>query len=512
MIKGSDMNNKWLFFLNKYALGLLFVALYFLSTDDMDYFDFGVRLKLGFVFFLFVFVGGVAFYGGRVFFGRMEKIKLYYFDVPAFVWIFLCVVACVYNGGGKNYAYTFAAILFFLSVQSSRLDFFCKNRIRIAKYMVISGIVLSFLGWGQFVASIAGMGKPFYVQQWWYDNLIPRINGLLYEPSYYSLVMSFFVIFSFSALGVGKKEKFFRKSLTVLFFVSSVALVISSSRTGVLAVAFFIPILIVYKYVFFNGLGVKGSFKLFAFFVGFSVLFFMTVGVSVNYLSHDIKRNYADSETNYSAAVKKEETKPQETKAEETKAEETKAEETKAEETKAEETKAEETKAEETNSNVYHQSVFAGTGLYGESNHSLAPRVESFFNTLEVARKNLLFGVGLGGISLNIAKINGEENLSSEKLREYEGLSPLIEMVAATGIIGGFAFSSWFLCSVVVEGKVFVRNETSLDSILKKSLCLSLLFQFFLMQVNQNILREYFWVNFFMTMIFIFNRKKDNNG
>ena len=90
----------------------------------------------------------------------------------------------------------------------------------------------------QFISPVIGIGKPLIVQ-WWIKDLVPRVNGFSYEPSYYATYMLIGWIVSFYLLWY-KSELFSSRETKLIFFTCTFAMILSSSRMGILVMGMFI--------------------------------------------------------------------------------------------------------------------------------------------------------------------------------------------------------------------------------------------------------------------------------
>jgi len=140
---------------------------------------------------------------------------------------------------GFSIAYTcyfiFSVLLIYVSVQV-----FGHSDQRI--YALLRGYVLTFVfvasfGMVQFVAGLVGI--DLLVTQWWRVGSLPRLNGFSYEPSYYAT----YLIAGWGMLVwmIERKVYLFRKRLMYSFFlVVTLAIILSSSRMGILIIGIYL--------------------------------------------------------------------------------------------------------------------------------------------------------------------------------------------------------------------------------------------------------------------------------
>ncbi len=104
-------------------------------------------------------------------------------------------------------------------------------------------------------------------------------------------------------------------------------------------------------------------------------------------------------------------------------------------------------------------------------------------------------GVSLGGVAEKIAQ---DENQSGN-LKDNEGTAVGLEVLAASGIIGIIPFLVYFYNIIK---KSFIRFIYSKDDI-GKGLLLALLAEIAILQLNQNILRPYFWMHIAVLLVYL---------
>lgn len=119
------------------------------------------------------------------------------------------------------------------------------------KIYIFSFVIMGLFGFFQFILGLAGIS--LMTTQWWIEGVIPRINGLSYEPSYYSTYMSAGVVLLYWLTFVEKRKIFLLQSVITLFLI--LVIILSSSRIGILSLIFVIFFHILYKFFipFFKG-------------------------------------------------------------------------------------------------------------------------------------------------------------------------------------------------------------------------------------------------------------------
>lgn len=515
---------------NYIFMKIFLILMIVLSSNDLISFNYGFNIKPGFFVVLFF-----AFFSiFRVVCHNEYKRFFYLGDVFLIFWLFLCVVFCFVNGGGRNYVYTFSAIIYVGMVLSARSVIFLNNKYLIISAYVAAGIIISLLGIFQFIFSLLGWGDFIFVKQWWYEGIIARVNGLSYEPSYYGLVMTPFFVFSSFIRGTRFSYKV-GNNTNILFFLSGVAIVISSSRISLIFNILFFVFVGIYKFIVFDRKTFVKDMVGFCFFVIFSVVFFVFISFSVDFLvkqknivdnspHNEIVAEYVDSnkEKLSDDLFQKEKNKYVQNEDSGVEEDNKVVEEQLVKGNSGKENlpitgnsdlnSTKKVKDESTSMPApMHQGILSGTGLDGEAGHSVSVRLDDMKKTLEVARNHLIEGVGLGGVAYEIAKNEGARDVGISDVRKYEGLVPIIEIAAATGVIGLFSFILWGGYAIIPN--VFFRpisKSSCCDEYIMVSLCVSVLFQFILLQFNQNILRMYFWINIFIMMIFVYSHYNRN--
>jgi len=100
------------------------------------------------------------------------------------------------------------------------------------RYYYLSFVIVSIIGFAQFLCAVL-FRVDFYVTEWWINGILPRVNGLSYEPSYFAtylipgwIMSEFFVVERAWSIVP-------RKLAWCCFVLVTVALVLSSSRMGI---------------------------------------------------------------------------------------------------------------------------------------------------------------------------------------------------------------------------------------------------------------------------------------
>lgn len=136
--------------------------------------------------------------------------------------------------------------------------------------------------------------------------------------------------------------------------------------------------------------------------------------------------------------------------------------------------------------------LLQGTGIAGTAAHSVDDRLQATIETWQAFRDHPMIGCGLGGISENIAAQNGYYLTSLADAKEFESGNITVGVLAAGGIVCSFPFWAF---AVFLWRRVRGLDERILIGGIARSLGIALLMQVIVLQFNQNILRNYLWLN-----------------
>jgi len=138
--------------------------------------------------------------------------------------------------------------------------------------------------------------------------------------------------------------------------------------------------------------------------------------------------------------------------------------------------------------------LFDGLGIFGAASHSVDTREGRMMETLLLFQNSPFIGYSLGGIAPAIAQLNGVTDLDFESIKEFEGNSIFVEVLAASGIFGFIPFVL-FVMSIVLKPFALSKKLSPDKSKVLVALTLSLIFEFAILQFNQVILRPYLWMH-----------------
>ncbi|MBU6157676.1 MAG: hypothetical protein KGP35_01480 [Bacteroidetes bacterium] len=159
-------------------------------------------------------------------------------------------------------------------------------------------------------------------------------------------------------------------------------------------------------------------------------------------------------------------------------------------------------------------SVFEGLPFLSRYSHSAWTRIGDFESTLQIFINSPVKGYSLGGIAPAIAQLRGFTTITQEVVKQNEGLSIFMEVLAASGIFG-FIFFVGFMYRLLSSGRILKKwaaINPSLESTeqlkIHHLLIVALIFQLLLLCLNQNILRNYLWVHIALINVSFFVAKK----
>jgi hypothetical protein len=118
----------------------------------------------------------------------------------------------------------------------------------IVRWYLYSFLFVASFGIFQFFAPRLGLGAPLIVE-WWYEGSLPRVNGFSYEPSYFAAYLIMGWVLTLYLLE-HRSTIINRKILGLIAMVTTLALVLSSSRAGLLAMAIWLaqyPALLIWR-------------------------------------------------------------------------------------------------------------------------------------------------------------------------------------------------------------------------------------------------------------------------
>jgi hypothetical protein len=309
-----------------------------------------------------------------------------------------------------------------------------RNLQTLLKLYLASFAFISAFGIVQFISPILG-GPALLVEQWWLPGRVPRVNGFSYEPSYYAtyLIMGLVCLGSLRRSGM---VEYLSRQLTFVYLLIFLALLICFSRMGVVFALIEVsiaPLTRLWKIVKHPGL----------------VLGFRLSGWKMLALAVVLLAAYSSVTRAVAWFLDDPET---------------------------------------------VEILVSGTGLLGTASHSVDEREDHLHGTLLTIAHHPWMGQSLGGITESIAEYNGLRPQHFEETKIFEGQSVFAEVAAASGIPGSIPFLCFLAVTIVAPLRLAARSSPRYAAWLR-ALVLALIFEWAILQLNQNILRLYLWVH-----------------
>jgi hypothetical protein len=302
------------------------------------------------------------------------------------------------------------------------------------KLYLLSYTFIAGFGIVQFALPLAG-GPAMLVEQWWLPGRVPRVNGFSYEPSYYAT----YLIMGLVCLGSLRRSEiaeFRSKAWTSAYILIVLALLICFSRMGLVFTVIELsisPLRRLWRVI-------RRPSRVLRFRISGKKMLVAAVALVVAY-------------STISGAVRWFSDNPMTTKI-----------------------------------------LVAGTGLMGTAAHSVDEREDHLQGTLQTIAVHPWMGQSLGGITESIAAYHGLRPQNFEETKPYEGQSVFAEVVAASGIIGSIPFFCFVAVTIVAPLRL-AKRASSLDAAWLRALVQALVFEWAILQLNQNVLRLYLWVH-----------------
>ncbi len=194
-------------------------------------FRFFYLLEILLLFFLFFKKKKISFFIGHTFF---------------ILWMFFIVIAIpntsiLTRNIGYFFWLIFSYLLLILIISYSQT---VEKFFRYFKLYILSFLCMSLFGFIQFLVGLAGIS--LMTTQWWIKGVLPRINGLSYEPSYYGTYILGGTVLLYWLTFV-EKRKILPFQLAITFFIILV-IILSSSRIAILSLIFVIFLHIFHKF------------------------------------------------------------------------------------------------------------------------------------------------------------------------------------------------------------------------------------------------------------------------
>lgn len=134
-----------------------------------------------------------------------------------------------------------------------------------------------------------------------------------------------------------------------------------------------------------------------------------------------------------------------------------------------------------------------GTGLYDTGDWTVTDRMKATYDTWDVFKEHPLWGKGLGAIPFEIAELHGVHIQNIEDTKLFESGNVLLGVLAAGGVVNAAFFAACLVVSLAAGLRAWRSlrvKELVADG---RAFMLGAAFMFFIVQFNQNILRNYLW-------------------
>jgi hypothetical protein len=258
------------------------------------------------------------------------------------------------------------------------------------RWYTYSFALVAVFGAIQFLLPWLGFQAPL-VTQWWIPDVLARVNGFSYEPSYFATYLLIGFVFT-GSLRRSRSSLLRARTLLAIRWLTGIGIVLSSSRMGMcfMFIDIFLSQLSPWRSFLADFLRLRFAPRklraLIPSFLSIGVICLIAAGTSLAI------------ENNPAIAL-----------------------------------------------------VFLnGTGISDTAAHSVVQRENALEQTFAVFLQHPLVGRSLGGVSVAIAGLEGWKVQSFEASKDFEGMSVFAEALAASGVIGIIPFV-WFLITTIRE-------------------------------------------------------------
>jgi len=151
-------------------------------------------------------------------------------------------------------------------------------------------------------------------------------------------------------------------------------------------------------------------------------------------------------------------------------------------------------------SSIVDPEIFlVGTGINNTASHSVDDRSNRSVDTFNIFLAHPFIGQSLTGVGGRVAELHGERFNSVEDLRKTWGFPVILEVLAASGILGVIPFLYFFGVITVGNFSLIKQNWPQEQAKWLRALVRALIFECLILLGNQNLQREYLW--FHVTMV-----------
>jgi hypothetical protein len=164
-------------------------------------------------------------------------------------------------------------------------------------------------------------------------------------------------------------------------------------------------------------------------------------------------------------------------------------------------------------SSVVDPTIFLnGTGLGNTSAHSVNDRSGRTGDTFAVFLEHPLMGQSLTGVAGRVAERHGERFTTVEDLRMTWGFPVILEVLAASGVIGVIPFLWFFTAITVGNFRLIHRCWPEETAKWLRALVRAMIFECLILLGNQNLQREYLWFHVTMVVVVGFNLRYERRS
>lgn len=322
---------------------------------------------------------------------------------------------------------------------------------KLLKAYLASFVALALFGVAQFALGVLGIGV--LTTQWWIEGVLPRVNGLSYEPSYYAtyLLPGWVTVAYLLEKGTTLLS---RRFLLLVLASTTVALMLSTSRMGWLCMGAW--------------LGFRAIAAMLRFLAGDPVSRKVIASIALAVIICAAALLTPAGSSLVAGA-----------------------------------------------SDIFSTLSFllAGLGLMDGSDHSSSERIQGFVMTWQAFLNHPWVGAGLGAVSVEIGAMSGREIASLEDAKLNEGMSVALELLASVGVTGTFLVLIFAACVVRTAVKVVSCSDNAHRQLVL-GLGWGLLWLVLILQFNQNFLRLYLWLDtaVLIAVLALLRRSPDSLG
>jgi hypothetical protein len=142
-----------------------------------------------------------------------------------------------------------------------------------------------------------------------------------------------------------------------------------------------------------------------------------------------------------------------------------------------------------------------GSGLAGTPSHSVDARTDAFRHTLEIFLEHPLIGPSLGGVPVAIAAKQGITINDAAGVRLYWGSPVLLEVLTSTGVVLFIPFALFLYTTTFGAMRLARRRWPEERAKWLRALGRAMIFEWLMLFSEQNLLRIYLWYHFAMVIL-----------